>query len=378
MTLPQKNSFWYDDRFQKIFFQVIILLIVGLILLFFGRNLVINFQRLRLSFGFGFLFDPDRPASFAIGESPIPYSPTDTYFRALLVGLVNSLRVMIAGIFLAVSLGIVIGLGRLSDNWIIRQLATIYVEIIRNTPLLLQLFFWYFAVFLKLPKIDDSLEFFKGIFLNNSGIYIPFPVNSLQTWLALAIIALGISLAGFFWIKNKINFFLYTKILLVIIPLIWGLQWQSPQFNPSSQNIEFGLHLSSEFATLLIGLTVYTAAFIAETVRGGIQSVNKGQWEAAKALGLKPLLVMRLVIFPQALRVIIPPLTNECLNLVKNSSLAIAIGYNDIYAISSTIANQTGKAVEMLIVVMATYLFFNLVISLVMNQLNQRVQIQER
>jgi general L-amino acid transport system permease protein len=372
MTLPQKNSFWYDDRFQKIFFQVIILLIVASILLFFGRNLVINFQRLRLSFGFGFLFDPDRPASFAIGDSPIPYSPTDTYFRALLVGLVNSLRVMIAGIFLG------IGLGRLSDNWLIRQLATIYVEIIRNTPLLLQLFFWYFAVFLKLPKIEDSLDFFNSIFLNNAGVYLPFPVNSFRTWLTIAVIIFGIILAGFFWLKNKLNLFLYTKIFLVITPLIWGLQWQSPQLNPSSQNIEFGLHLSSEFTTLLIGLTIYTAAFIAETVRGGIQSVNKGQWEAAKALGLKPLLVMRLVIFPQALRVIIPPLTNECLNLVKNSSLAIAIGYNDIYAISSTIANQTGKAVEMLIVVMATYLFLNLVISLVMNQLNQRVQIQER
>jgi general L-amino acid transport system permease protein len=378
MTQPEKNSLWYDERFQKILFQVIVLLVVGLFFWFFSRNLAINFQRLRLSFGFGFLFDPDRPASFAIGDSPIPYSPTDTYFRALLVGLVNSLRVMIAGIFLAVSLGIVIGLGRLSDNWLIRQLSTIYVEIIRNTPLLLQLFFWYFAVFLKLPKIEDSLDFFNSIFLNNAGVYLPFPVNSTRTWLAIAIIVLGIILAGFFWLKNKLNLFLYTKIFLVITPLIWGLQWQSPQLNPSSQNIEFGLHLSSEFATLLIGLTVYTAAFIAETVRGGIQSVNKGQWEAAKALGLKPLLVMRLVIFPQALRVIIPPLTNECLNLIKNSSLAIAIGYNDIYAISSTIANQTGKAIEMLIVVMATYLFFNLVISLVMNQLNQRVQIQER
>ncbi|MDJ0673513.1 MAG: ABC transporter permease subunit, partial [Microcystis sp. M53598_WE2] len=156
MTLPQKNSFWYDERFQKIFLQVIILLIVCLIFWFFGRNLVINFQRLRLSFGFGFLFDPDRPASFAIGDSPIAYSPTDTYFRALLVGLLNSLRIMISGIFLAISLGIVIGLGRLSDNWLIRQLATIYVETIRNTPLLLQLFFWYFAVFLKLPKIEES------------------------------------------------------------------------------------------------------------------------------------------------------------------------------------------------------------------------------
>lgn len=378
MTQPKKNSLWYDERFQKVFIQVIILLGVGLIFWFFGRNLVINFQRLRLSFGFGFLFDSDRPASFGIGDSPIPYSPTDTYFRALLVGLVNSLRIMISGIFLAVSWGIVIGLGRLSDNWLIRQLATIYVETIRNTPLLLQLFFWYFAVFLKLPKVDNSLEFFDSIFLNNSGIYLPFPASSLRTWLAVAIIIFGIILAVLFWLKNKLNFFFLTIAFLVTIPFVLGLQWQSPQFNLISQNIDFGLHLSSEFATLLIGLTVYTAAFIAETVRGGIQSVNQGQWEAAKALGLKPLLVMRLVIFPQALRVIIPPLTNECLNLVKNSSLAIAIGYNDIYAISSTIANQTGKAIEMLIVVMATYLFFNLIISLVMNQLNQRVQIKER
>jgi general L-amino acid transport system permease protein len=378
MTQSEKIPLWYDDRFRKIFLQAIILILVLSACLFFGRNLVANFQRLRLSFGFGFLFDADRPASFGIGDSPIPYNPTDSYGRAVWVGLLNSLRIMVSGIILAITLGAVIGLGRLSNNWLIRQLATVYVETIRNTPLLLQLFFWYFAVFLKLPTIDRPWRIFEVIFVSNAGIDLPFPANSARTWLFLAMILGSIVLSVFLWQKNLLTRFRFLPIFLALIALIRGLQWQFPQFDPFTKNIAAGLHLSSEFATLLIGLTVYTAAFIAETVRGGIQSVHRGQWEAARALGLKPWPILRLVIFPQALRVMIPPLTNECLNLAKNSSLAIAIGYNDIYAVSSTIANQTGKAVEMLIVVMVTYLLFNLMVSLVMDRVNQRVQIQER
>ncbi len=306
-------SIWYDSRFRRLLLQVLVVIALLALLVFFGRNLIDNFRRLRLVFGFGFLFDSDRPAGFAIGDSPIPYSPRDTYVKAVLVGLLNTIRVASAGIVGALLLGVAIGLARISDNWLVRQLSGVYVELFRNTPLLLQLFFWYFALFLQLPGLDRPINIFNYIFLANSGLY------------------LG--------------------------------------------NTATGLHLTSEFATLLLGLIAYTAAFIGETVRGGIQSIARGQWEAAKALGLKPSLTMALIIFPQALRVIIPPLTNDCLNLVKNSSLAIAIGYNDIYAVSSTISNQTGNAVEMLVVVMGTYLLLNLLISGVMNWLNSRIQV---
>ncbi|MEG3437160.1 ABC transporter permease subunit [Pannus brasiliensis CCIBt3594] len=379
MTRREKISLWYDDRFRKIFLQAIIFLIVFSILFYFGRNLVLNFRRLRLSFGFGFLFD--RSASFSIGDSPIPFSPSDPYIRAVFVGLLNSLRVMISGIILSIALGVAIGLGRLSDNWLVRQLATVYVETIRNTPLLLQLFFWYFAVFLQLPKIDDPLQIGASIFISNAGIYLPFPANSLQTWLSLIIIIISLVAAWFLWRRESDRTsekLVFIPVSIAIIALVFGLQWRVPRFDSIEQSIDSGLHLSSEFSTLLIGLTVYTAAFIAETVRAGIQSVSKGQWEAARAIGLQPGTITRLIVFPQALRVMIPPLTNECLNLAKNSSLAIAIGYTDIYAVSSTIANQTGKSVEMLIVVMATYLSFNLIVSLIMNRVNQRVKIPER
>jgi general L-amino acid transport system permease protein len=288
--------------------QALVLLVLLSLLFYCGRNLVLNFRRLGLDFGFGFLFD--RPASFSIGDSPIPYDPSDLYIRAVAVGALNSLRVTLVGMVLAIVLGVAIGLGRLSGNWLARQLATVYVETFRNTPLLLQLFFWYFAIFLRLPPSGDPWRGLGGITLSNAGADLPG-----------------------------------------------------------------GLHLSSEFLTLTLALSAYTAAFIAETVRGGILSVDRGQWEAARALGLKPWTILRLIVFPQALRVIIPPLTNDCLNLAKNSSLAIAIGFTDVYAVSSTIANQTGRSVEMLLVVMATYLSFNSIVSLVMNRLERRVMI---
>ena len=390
MSNKEKIPFWRDSRFLKILLQGCVLLIILIILGILGINLVNNFQRLGLSFSFDFIFDPQRPASFRIGDSLIPYRSTDPYSRAILVGLLNSLRVMISGIILAFIVGVTVGLARLSDNWLVRQIATIYIETIRNTPLLLQLFFLYFAVFLKLPKIDNPAIFFNSIFLCNQGIYFPCPVSNLQTWLALAFIVFNIVFALIIWSKYNqvvIQFGsrgrIYQSLLIaisiiILLTIIWGLDWQFPQYETQIRRIQGGLSLSPEFATLLVGLTIYTAAFIAEVVRAGIQSVSQGQWEAAKALGLNPGLLMRLVIFPQALRVIIPPLTSEFLNLAKNSSLAIAIGYNDIYAISNTISNQTGKAVEILLVVMATYLIFNLIIAVVMNQFNKMVQIKER
>ncbi|MGK7940816.1 MAG: amino acid ABC transporter permease [Crocosphaera sp.] len=386
----EKIPFWRDTRVIKILIQFLFIAVIVGFLIIFANNLISNFKQLGLTFGFGFIVDPDLNSRFNIGDSPIPYQPTDPYFKAILVGLLNSLRVMITGIILALILGIMVGLGRLSNNWLLQKIATIYVEIIRNTPLLLQLFFWYFAVFLKFPKIDNPLILLNSIFLSNQGIYVPFPLRNIQTLLGILTLIFSSIVMIILWRKqtqiiqqqgtngNIYNLFYGVIGIILILMIIFGLDWQFPNYDAEIQRIQGGLSLSPEFATLLTGLTIYTAAFIAEVVRAGIQSVSKGQWEAAKALGLKGTLVMRLVIFPQALRVMIPPLTSEFLNLAKNSSLAIAIGYNDIYAVSNTISNQTGKSIQMLLVVMTTYLIFNLIISSGMNWLNRSVQIKEK
>lgn len=256
------------------------------------------------------------PASFDIGETPIPYTTTDSYSRALLVGLVNSLRVIVFGIALTTVVGVTVGLARLTDNWLVRQISRIYVETLRNTPLLLQLFFWYFAVFLNLPSVAQPLVLFNAVSLSKQGIAVSSGPG----------------------------------------------EW----------------YFSSEFSVVLLGLTLYTGAFIAEIVRGGIRAVPQGQWEAARALGLKPGLVLRLVVFPQALRVIVPPLISQYLNLAKNSSLAIAVGYSDLYVVANTTANQTGRAVEIVLLLMGAYLSMSLLISLLLNLYNRTVQLKER
>lgn len=307
-----KPPIWRDYRFWQIAAQLIAVILAVAIVAILGMNLNRNLQQLGIKFGFDFL---QQQASFDIGETPINYNPTDSYIRALWVGLINSLRIAFLGIILTTIVGITAGIARLSDNWLVRKISLVYVEIFRNTPLLLQLLFWYFAVFLGFPKAENKVSIL--------GL-----VNFSQN---------GIELFGF----NGFNF-------------------------------------SPEFSTLLLGLTFYTGAFIAEIVRGGIKSVAKGQWEAGLSLGLQPTLLMKLVIFPQALRVIIPPLTSQYLNLAKNSSLAIAIGYPDIYFVASTTFNQTGKAVEVMLLLMLTYLTLSLIISLMMNFINRKFQIKER
>ena len=383
MQQSEKVPLWRDSRVIKIVGQGLVLVIVLAAIAFFASNLVNNFRRLNLTFGFDFL---DRAASFGIANPPIAYRPTDPYTRALLVGLLNSLRVMFFGIIFASILGISVGIGRLSDNWLVRKLAGIYVEVLRNTPLLLQLFFWYFAVFLQLPKIDRPIVV-GNIFLTNRGLDIPWFAPELATWLSIIAIIGCVLLLIAAWIKRNQTieqgqnpkvwvWLLGINAIAIILLFLFGINWNVPQLQNNS--IRGGLNLSPEFATLLIGLSIYTSAFIAEVVRAGIQSVSKGQWEAARALGLNPSTMMQLVIFPQALRVMIPPLTSEFLNLAKNSSLAIAIGYSDIYAIGNTISNQTGKSLEILLIIMLTYLTINLIISLIMNRFNQRAQLKER
>ncbi|MGA9379597.1 MAG: ABC transporter permease subunit [Phormidium sp.] len=301
---------WNNSRFWRWFGQILLILLVGILAIFLWGNFTENLQQLGLRFGFDFL---NLQAGFDIGEKIVNYKSTDSFAAALFVGLINTLRVMAIGLISATIVGVIVGVARLSDNWLVRKLAMIYVEILRNTPLLLQLLFWYFAIFLKLPQSRNPISFFGIISLSNQGLLLP------------------------------------GKIALY-----------------------------PEFLTLILGLTLYTAAFIAEIIRGGIQAVPKGQWEAARSLGLKPLQLMRLVVFPQALRVIIPPLTSQYLNLAKNSSLAIAIGFPDIYAIASTTNNITGRAVEVILIIMITYLTISLSISLLLNFYNRRIQNKER
>ncbi|HBW56962.1 MAG TPA: amino acid ABC transporter permease [Oscillatoriales bacterium UBA8482] len=381
----QKIPLWRDDRFWRIALQVLVIVIVVSVFAVLGGNLNRSLRQTGSSFGFSFL---RTSAGFNILDSLIPYTPTDPYIRVLFAGLLNSLRVMFFGIILTTLLGITVGVARFSNNWLLRQLSFIYVEIVRNTPLLLQLVFWY-GVFVQLPQIKESVSFFNTVFLSKQGIFMPWP-SGIQGIIGFGVLLIC-AIAAFIISKKRTKVMiergesgqpqLITLGIIGIIALFIltiGLNWQTPIFNPTTNNMEGGLRLTIEFTTLLVSLVVYTAAYIAEIVRAGIQSVPKGQWEAAKSLGLQSGLVMQLVVFPQALRVIIPPLNSQYLNLAKNSSLAIAVAYADIYNVATTTFNQTGRAIEVMLIIMGTYLTINLLISLGMNQLNRSVQLQER
>jgi general L-amino acid transport system permease protein len=380
-----KVPLWRDDRFLKLAGQALVVAVLLVIVAIMVNNVIVNFRRLGLNFGFGFL---NNPASFGIGDTSIPYNPTDSFWRAYLVGLVNTLRVVVFGIIFATILGIVVGIARLSDNWLVRKIASVYVEIFRNTPLLLQLFFIYTVGFLRLPAIGDAIQLPGPTYLSNQGIYTLWPAGTARTWIALALLIASLVLGVILWQQrlkvmelegasgNGYRNVLWGILAVGLLALFFGLEWRAPSL--VNDAVTGGLHLSGEFGALLLGLVLYTAAFIAEVVRAGIQSVSRGQWEASKALGLQSGLAMRLVIFPQALRVMIPPLTSEFLNLAKNSSLAAGIAYSDVFQIASTINNQTGRVIQVVALIMVTYLTINLVISLGMNIFNQRVQLAER
>jgi general L-amino acid transport system permease protein len=272
----------------------------------------------------------------------------------------------------------------------VRKISQVYVEIIRNTPLLLQLFFWYFAVFFGLSQGAQVTKLPASILVSKKGIVIPWPANTPVAWLGVAVLIVGAIAAFLLWQwriklmeeqgasgKPQLTALIVIGIISLLI-LTLGLGWDFPTLDAAGTTVQGGLRLSLEYTAMLIGLSVYTGAFIAEIVRAGIQSVSKGQWEAARALGLHTGLSMRLVVLPQALRVIIPPLNSQYMNLAKNSSLAVAIGYPDIFATALTTQNQTGRAVEIILIIMLTYLAVDLIISLVMNLLNQTVQLKER
>ncbi len=380
---------WRDIRVLNIAGQVVVILVVGLFVAFIARNFSSAMSERGLGFGFNFL---GRTAGFDISESPIPYAATDTYGKAFLVGLLNTLFVSLVGIILATVLGILVGVARLSPNWLMRQIASGYVELIRNTPLLVQLFILYFAVFLQLPAVGQTITLPGSIYLNQRGIFLPGPqlTDTSGAWM-LFVVAGIVALIATRMIATRLEEagrptyglrWLGLLALLVLPAVGWVAVGGAPIATeaPVQERFNFvgGLGLSPEFSALLAGLVLYTAAFIGEVVRGGIQAVRRGQVEASRALGLSEGQTLRLVIFPQALRVIVPPLTSQYLNLAKNSSLAIAIGYPDLFKVGQTMANQTGQPVPVLVLIMGTYLAISLVTSLFMNIYNRRIQVLER
>ncbi|NER82066.1 MAG: ABC transporter permease subunit, partial [Leptolyngbya sp. SIO1D8] len=344
-----------DDRFWKIAFQVITFLIVALILGYFLVNLNANLTRQGIKFGFGFL---SNPAGFSIGESVLEYRPNDPYGKALIVGFVNTITLVIVGIVLATLVGIGAGVSSFSQNWLVYKISRAYVGLTRNIPLLLQLFFWYFAVYGLLPTPQEQMNLGNLIFGNKRGVYIPWPASSATLpWLgvlvALAIAAIVVWQWRVKLIVEEGSTGQTQLIILAVMALVgllifaFALGWEAPQAQEGG-GATGGLRLSREYAASLTALVFYTGAFIAEIVRAGIQSVSKGQWEAARSLGLAQSLSMRLVVFPQALRVIIPPLNSEFMNLAKNSSLAFAVAYPELYSVANTTFNQTGRPVEVL------------------------------
>lgn len=378
---------WNDPKVRAIFYQIIVVGLVGLGVWYLVSNTLHNLSVRNIATGFGFL---DREAGFAIGETPIEYTPADTYSRALSVGLLNTLRAAAIGIVLATILGTIIGIARLSRNWLVAKLASVYVEVMRNVPLLLQLFFWYAIIAENLPGPRQALNPMPGVFLSNRGLKLPALEGDGLTWLAggfvFAVLA-ALALANWSRRRQERTGQLFPVwraaiSLMVACPLLaWWLSGADLSLNvPALKGFNFqgGLTLTPEFAALLLGLVIYTAAFVAEVVRSGIQSVSKGQWEAAESLGLRRNLALRLVVLPQALRVIIPPMTSQYLNLTKNSSLAVAIGYPDIVSVVNTTMNQTGQAIEGIMVIMAAYLTVSLSISLFMNWYNARIALVER
>jgi len=389
-TQPKTSiPFWRDERILKVLGQAAFaaaLILIGSIIF---QNMKAGLAKQGITISLDFL---KSLSGFDISEFSFPYDRNSPYWQAYLVGLVNTLNVSIVGILFSTILGIILGVARLSTNFIINRLAAFYLELVRNLSLLVFLVFWYLGVFLKMPRVKDALIWPGDILLTNRGVGIPWglPTASFPTFRLILLAGLILSLIVFFSLRThgkrtgRAPMSLLWSLLAFL--LVGAAGWLLLPEKPLTLDLPFvkGLNLSGgkilspEFMALTSGLVLYTSAFIGEVVRAGIQAVSKGQVEAARALGLNAFQTLRLVVFPQALRVIIPPLTSQYLNLIKNSSLAIAVGYPDVFYVSNTIQNQTGRAVEMISLVMATYLLFSLITSALMNWYNQRIKLVER
>jgi general L-amino acid transport system permease protein len=379
---------WSDPIFRAIVWQVVIVGLVAAIIWYLVGNTNRNLAARHIATGLAFL---QRVAGIPIGESPIPYNPAvDTYGTALIIGILNTLKVAAVGIVLATILGTLIGIGRLSTNWLLAKLTALYVETLRDIPLLLQLFFWY-SILQTLPPPRQAWHIGDALFLSNRGAKVAELVwEPAHSW-AFFVFVVG-AICALAWnrfarIRQEATgvrprVWPVSLVLLIGFPVgVWALLGAPLAFDvPSLRGFNFqgGGTISPEFFALLLGLVIYTAAYIAEIVRSGIQAVPLGQWEAAGALGLRRRPVLRRIVLPQALRVIIPPLTSQYLNITKNSSLAVAIGFQDIVSIAYTTLNQTGQAIEGIAIIMAVYLTISLSISLFMNWYNARIALVER
>lgn len=382
------QSALYDPTIRGIFFQVLTIVLLVVFVWWVAHNTAVNLARANIASGFGFL---NGRAGFEVGQSLIAYSSDSTYGRALLVGLLNTLLIAVTGIITATIIGFIIGIGRLSRNWLIAKLCTVYVEVFRNIPPLLVIFFWYSGVLAVLPNARESLHLPLGSYLNNRGLAFPKPIFGEGFWLVLVafVIAIIAVIAMARWAHRRQAatgqpfHTIWASIgLLIGLPLIAFLLAGAPlSFDypiVGKFNLTGGSVVGPEFMSLFLALSFYTAAFIAEIVRAGIRGVAKGQTEAAGALGLHPSSITRLVVIPQAFRIIIPPLSSQYLNLTKNSSLAIAIGFADLVAVGSTTLNQTGQAIEVILIWMVVYLALSIVTSLFMNWFNAKMALVER
>lgn len=389
VSRTEKPSLLYRSEVRQVIYQVLLLAGLAFVGWWVVNNIADNLQRQNIASGFDFL---GRTSGFDISQTLIPYSNVSTYGRAFWVGLLNTLLVAAIGIFLATVVGFTMGIARLSSNWLIARLATFYIEIVRNVPLLLQLLFWYVAVLKNLPGPRQSLPFAGGGYLNVRGLYLPAPVTEPGFGAVIVFLVIGIaaSIGLYVWARRRqmqtgqqFPVFRWSLGLIIGLPLVVHLalgspmHWEYPVLR--GFNFQGGIVVQPELLALLLGLSIYTASFIAEIVRAGILGVPKGQKEAAKALGLTDGQMLRLVVIPQAARIIIPPLTSQYLNLTKNSSLAVAIGYPDFVSVfTGTVLNQTGQAVEVIAMTMAVYLTISLLTSAFMNWFNRHMALVER
>ena len=381
--------FWRDERILRIAAQVISAVVVIGIIVLAIINIVNAAEERGLSLGFEFI---QEAAGFPIGESDLPYDESRSFLYAFLVGVLNTLKVAIVGIFFATILGTIIGISRLSTNWLVSRLALVYIEFHRNIPLLILLLLWYRGFFTRLPDVQESINLPGPTYLSQRGLFLTWPNLNPNGWPFVISIVLAVILAVIAWVflrryqartGRSTYFGLVSLGILMVLPLIGFLISGGKPFTAnvpvlSGFNFRGGYQLTPEFAALLVGLVTYTAGFIAEVVRAGIQAVDRGQLEAARSVGLNYSQLLSLIIVPQALRVIIPPLISQYLNLTKNSSLAIFIGYPELFFIGKTTINQAGRAVQIFAVIMAVYLSISLMTSLILNIYNKRIQLVER
>lgn len=382
-------AYYNNPEKRAVIYQILSVILICFFTYYIVDNMFSNIEKRGINTGFDFL---SSEAGFGILQSLIEYDESNTYGRVFVVGILNTILVSIIGIIFASLLGLLIGIGRLSSNWLVSKLCTVYVEVFRNIPILLQILFWYNVVLAALPGPRQSISFFDSVFLNNRGLYVPKPLfESGFIWVGLSIIvAIAIVIYLSNWAKKRHDLtgeefpvFKTSLAILVLIPvLVYFISGQPISLDYSvlkGFNLRGGLTIIPELLALSFALSIYTATYIAEAVRSGIEAVPKGQKEAARSLGLKPHIIMQKVVLPQALRVIIPPVINQYLNLVKNSSLATAIGYPELVTLfGGTTLNQVGQAVEIILMTMAVYLTLSILISVFMNWFNEKMKIKER